>query len=353
MNCKHLRVALLAGSIVAAMALPARADDCCGTAASCCAPAFKTICVKEWVPESYTYNVTVYTRECREETYTAYKCETVPETRTRTCTVYHTVPETRTIMKTVCERVPCVEQRTVCKKVWVNQPCTEVVKKCVDKGHWDCQTVECGPSFLDHLKGLKGRFHKGCGGCGDDCGGCGSCGSCETTCACPRTKTKKVWVSCPTIEEHCVTRCKRVCETHQETCNVTTYKTVSKQVPCTVTCNRCVAEQKTETYTVCVTHKVPVQCKRTVSVCVPHQETRTGCKMVCHTVQKQVPCCETTCCSSRAHGEFLKGLLARLHSHKSCGCDSGCGGGCDSCGSAAPAPAATPAPAPATAASNN
>src|SRR5262249_29695965 len=80
---QHVRVALLAGGIVAATALTVRADDCCPAP---CAPQTRTVCVHEWVPENYTTTRTVYTRECKQENYTAYRCECVPVTKTRTCT---------------------------------------------------------------------------------------------------------------------------------------------------------------------------------------------------------------------------------------------------------------------------
>src|SRR5262249_48215472 len=55
---QQIRVALLAGSLVAATALTARADDPhqpapAAPAANPCAPQFRTVCVKEWVPETY------------------------------------------------------------------------------------------------------------------------------------------------------------------------------------------------------------------------------------------------------------------------------------------------------------
>ena len=66
---QQMRVALLAGSIVAATALAARAQDAPkpadpAPAADPCAPQYRTVCVKEWVPETYTTTRTVYTREC-------------------------------------------------------------------------------------------------------------------------------------------------------------------------------------------------------------------------------------------------------------------------------------------------
>src|SRR5262249_11280913 len=92
---QHVRAALTGCALVAAAALPARADDCCNSApcGAPCAPQYRTVCVKEWVPEQYQATRTVYKHECRTETYTAYRCESVPETRTRTVTCYKMVPE--------------------------------------------------------------------------------------------------------------------------------------------------------------------------------------------------------------------------------------------------------------------
>src|SRR4051794_25123668 len=103
---QHVRVALLAGGFVSAAALTARADDCCAPAP--CAPQYRTVCVKEWVPENYQTTRTVYSTECKTETYTAYRCETVPETRTRNVTVYKKVPEIQTQTRKVCVCVPTV-----------------------------------------------------------------------------------------------------------------------------------------------------------------------------------------------------------------------------------------------------
>src|SRR5437868_14262323 len=103
MYCQHVRSALLAGGIVIATGLCARAEDASQPAppppakADPSAPQLRTVCVHEWVPEKYQTTRTVYHRECKTESYTAYRCEYVPETRTRTCTVYNTVPEVKTV----------------------------------------------------------------------------------------------------------------------------------------------------------------------------------------------------------------------------------------------------------------
>jgi hypothetical protein len=297
---QHVRVAVLAGGIVAAAGLSARADDC-APAAAAPAPQYRTVCVKEWVPEKYEKTVTVYKKECVQEKYTAYRCETVPETRTRTVTVYEKVPVVEEICKKVCVSVPCVEERTVMEKHWVCKPETRVVRKCVDKGHYECREVPCGPSF-------KERFHKFLHH--NDC--------CDEGCEpCPRTKTVKVWVPCPVWEEKCVTCMKRVCETRPVTCKVTVCKKEIREERCKVTVCKCVAKQKVENYTVCVTHKIPCEATRTVVKCVPVQEKVTCCRMVCRTVEKQVPvvtCCEETCCKQ----SFFHRMGGRLHHHDCC-----------------------------------
>jgi hypothetical protein len=296
---------LLAGSLVAASALTARADDAAKLAPAapaadpCCAPQYRTVCVKEWVPETYQTTKTVYEKAERQEKYTAYRCETVPETRTRNVTVYHRVPEVKEVVRHVCVSVPVVEERTVMKTRWVCVPETRVVRKCVDKGHYECKEVPCGPSCMDRLKKL---CHRGC----DDC--------CEP---CPvKTKTVKVWVPCPVWQEHTVTTTKRVCEHYPVKVQVTVCKKEMREERSQVTVYRCVPDTKTETYTCMMTRTVPYEATRTVVHCVPREVPVTATRMVCRTVEKQVPvvetCCETTCCkTSRFHR--LGGLGFRGH----------------------------------------
>ena len=300
---QQVRVALLAGGLVAATALTARADDCTPPAKADCAPQYRTVCVNEWVPEKYETTRTVYRTEQKTETYTAYRCETVPETKTRTYQVCKMVPETREETRKVCVTVPTVEERTVMKACyhWVNE--TKVVRKCVDKGHYECQCVPCEPSCFDHMRGWF--RHRGCG---DDC-----CEPCHEV----KYKTKKVWVPCPVWEEHTVCCKKRVCEYKPETCKVTVCKHEWREEKVKVTVCKPVMETKTETYTCCVTKHVPYQATRTICVCVPHQEKVNCTRMVCHKVEKQVPCeqcCETSCCKHRYHRCCSRGF----HHHDCC-----------------------------------
>jgi hypothetical protein len=290
---QQMRVALLAGSLVAATALTARAEDApkpapAAPAADPCAPQYRTVCVNEWVPETYQTTRTVYERVCRQEKYTAYRCECVPETKTRAVTVVRHVPEVKEVVRHVTVCVPVVEERTVMKTHWTCVPETRVVRKCVDKGHYECREVPCGPSFFERLGRLCHR-HKDC--C-DDC--------CEP---CPvRTKTVKVWVPCPVWQERTVTCMKRVCEHIPVKCQVTVNRPQVKEEKCQVTCYKCVPETKMETYTCLVQRAVPYEATRTVVHCVPHKEKVTCTRLVCRTVQKQVPVeagCETTCCKSR------------------------------------------------------
>jgi len=291
---QSVRSALLVGAVAAVAVIPARAGDCCAPAAPCT----RTVCCTEWVPETYQCTRTVYRTECRQENYTAYRCECVPETRTRTCTVYKHVPECRTEMRTVCECVPVCEERTCLQTFTTCKPVTCTERRCVDRGHWECRQVPCDSGRKCGLFGKKKN----------DC--------CDPCCP-PPMKTIKCWVPCKVWEEYQVCKMQRVCETRPVTHKVTVYKQVSKQVPVQVTVCKCVAEQRVENYTVMVSHKVPYQCTRTVSVCVPHQETYTACRMVARTVEKQVPvdtccsssCCTTTCCKKSKHRS--SGLCSR------------------------------------------
>jgi hypothetical protein len=274
----------------------------------CGGPSYRTVYVTEYRSETYEATRTVYRSESRQEAYTAYREECVPEQRTRTCTVYHRVPECKDVV--VCKWVdqPCVETRTVYNKVTKCVPCTTVHRKCVDKGHWETQCYDAGPSLMDRMrKSLK-----------NDC-------CCEEYC--PRMKSKRVWVSCMVVEECPVTTYKHVTECIPCTVQVTVCKKVPVHETVKVTTWKCVPECRTENYTVMVKRCVPYQATRCVTVCVPHCEKylATRCVPVC--VAKQVPVCNpcecaTTCCEE-SKGGWLRGMFARRgHGHGGgCGCD--------------------------------
>jgi hypothetical protein len=290
------------------------------------------VCVTEYVPESYTATRTVYKKECVPEKYTTYRTECTTETRTRNVTVYHTVTEQVQEVRTVCVCTPCQEERTVMKKVVTCVPVTTMVCKTIDKGHYECKEVECGPTLGERLHGLFSRRHNSCGseascGCEPTCG-------CETTCCAPRTKTVKVWVACKeTIQVPC-TRMERHVECVPEKCMVTVNKMVPTQKTVTVCKTKCVPETKCETYTVSCPHQVAVECTRMVTRCVPVCETYTACRMVPHTVEKKVAC-ETTCaCAPSCGCESTCGCESKLHArlgafrglfHKSSCSTGGCG----------------------------
>jgi hypothetical protein len=284
MNWQRVRTSLLAGGFLAALTAPVRAGDGPGDAPS--APATRTVCVTEWVPENYVTTRTVYRTECVPEKYTAYRTECVPETRTRTCVVNRMVPEVREVVRTVCVAVPTVETCTVLKPVVTCKPVTTVTRKCVDMGHYECREVPCHESFLTRFR----RGHK------HDC-----CEPCP-----PPTHTVQVWVPNKVWVEVPCTRMVRTCEMVPTAVQVTVCKMVPKQEVVKVCCYRCVAEQKVETFTVMVAKCVPFEATRTVARCVPVQEQVTCCRMVARTVEKQVPvetCCytpATSCCCHKA-----------------------------------------------------
>jgi hypothetical protein len=292
-----VRRALLTSALLATAAVPARAADGCAAPA---APATRTVCVRECVPETFTTTRTVYTPVCQQQNYTAYRCETVPVQQTRTVTTYKMVPQVQTVCRTVWECVPTCETRTVMKTRTVCKPVTTMCRRCVDHGHYECRQVPCQPSLWERLK-------KCCHA--DDC--------CQP-CAPPKMKTQKVWVPCKVWETYPVTKTQRVRECYPVTCQVTVMKRVAKQVQQQVTVCRCVPQQQTVTCTAMTTRMIPYQATRTVTVCVPKTEQVTCTRMVWRTVQKQVPaetCCETSCqtscCQGRRHGLFA---------HKQHGC---------------------------------
>lgn len=281
---QYLRKVLLTGAFAVAAVLPARAGDCCAPAP--CTTSYKSVCCTEWVPETYQTTRTVYKTECRQEAYTAYKTECVPETRTVTCN--RIVCEPQTQMRTVCVRVPVVEEKVVMQSHWTCKPVTKMVRKCVDKGHYECREVPCTPT-------CGSKSHKWLSRKKDCCDPCAN--ACADACCVP-TKTVRVWVPCPVWEECAVTCMERVCEQRPVTVRCCSYRMESKQEACTVMVSKCVPE--TKTVTVMVSKCVPYQAMRTVSVCVPTTEAVTCTRMVARTVTKQVPCeatcCATTCC---------------------------------------------------------
>jgi len=287
---------LLVAGAVAASVGRAAGDDCC----SPCAPVTTTCKVRvvEMVPEQVPVTRTSYRTDWREEAYTAYRCETVSETKPCTRTVYRKVCETVMETRTCCVRVPVVEQRTCYRTVWKSVPVTETRKVMVDRGHYECRMVPAQPSLLERLCKKK-----------DDC--------CEP---CPKMVAKKVWVPCMVCEERCVTTCKRVCEQVPYTTCVTTWKVEAKTETVPVTRTRCVAEQVTENVTVCTKRMVPYQCTRKVPVCVPVTETVTVCRMVPRCVEKDVAVA-TACCGSSS-GYHHVAAHGGKHHHHNVGCGS-------------------------------
>ncbi len=271
---------VLAGCALAVLALGARAGDApCGPP---CAPAVRTVCVTEWVPQQYVTTRVSYRAECVQEKYTAYRTECVPETRTVTNTVYQMVPEVREEVRTVCVPVTTVETRTCMKPVVTCKPVTTVCRKCVDMGHYECREVPCRESCLTKL---RRHFHH------DDC-----CEPCP-----PPTKTVKVWVPCKVWVEQPVTTMVRTCEWVAVPVQVNVCRLVPRQETVKVCSYRCVAQQQTSTCTVMVSRCVPYEATRTLVRCVPVEEKVTLCRMVPHVVEKQVPvetCCYTPCCES-------------------------------------------------------
>ncbi|MSR31066.1 MAG: hypothetical protein EXR99_06110 [Gemmataceae bacterium] len=264
---KRAHIALLASFFMATTASVVRAEDTP-------APATRTITYKVLVPEYSESTRTVYKRECVEEKYTAHKCEWVKEERTRTCNVKKWVNEIKEETRTVCEWVRSCEEKTIMKKVTTCKPVTCIVKKCVDKGHWECKEVPCGPSILDRVKGILNR---------NDC--------CEPKCE-QKTRTVRCWVANKVMEECKVTRMERVTECVPCKVKVNVCKKVAKEVKVKVCHKKCVTETKTEKYFVCVPKKVAYEATRKVMKCVPHQEKVKCCKMVEKCVEKQVKVCD-------------------------------------------------------------
>jgi hypothetical protein len=287
---QRVRKALLTSMVVLAMAassgrgdenIPAPAHPAPHPApAPACAPAAacptRKITVEECVPEYYKTTRTVYKTQQVQEEYTDWKCEKVPETRTRT------VPCEDIRCRTTCVTVPCVETRTCYEKCYTTRQVTCVKRRCVDQGHYECRQVECGPSFRDRMSHLCS--HRDCNGCREE--------------PCKRYETKKVWVPCKQWIEEPYTKCERVCEYKPYTKQVQTCKKEYRTEQYKVQTYKCVPKCHTETYTVCVEKRTPVKAVRTVCKSVPVQEEVTACRMVKKCVEKEVPCeppCQPAC----------------------------------------------------------
>jgi hypothetical protein len=285
MSTRHLIGSLFAGAALLAGAGVAQAcaGPCAAPAAECAAPAYRTITVNEWVPETYETTRTVYRTQLVTQKYTAYRTECVPQTRTVSRTVTKLVPVVEERTRTAYKCVSAVENRTVTKRVVVCTPVTTVVRKCVDKGHYECVQVCKGPSLCDRIK-------KKCDPCYEPC---------------PRYATKKVWVSCPVWIETPCTKIVRSVQCVTEVVPVTVNRLVPVQETFKVCSHKCVSEVVNDTVTVYVKTCVPYEATRCVATCVPVVEKVTACRMVCRTVCKQVPVCEpcaVPCCKTRGHG---------------------------------------------------
>jgi len=246
---------------------------CAEPCAAACAPAAPcgpvTVQVTEMVPEYSQVAVTKYKHETKTETYTAYKCETVQEPVTSTYTVNTLVTECVMEPRTKCVKVPVTECVTEMCSKWVRVEVTEYKEKCVDNGHYECVEVPVKEGCF------SGLFKKH-----DPC-------ACDP---CPKTKTVKKWVSCPTTVCEPVCKKKWVKECYPVTKQVCTYKTEHVTEMVSVKKTKCVPEVKTCTTMVCKTISVPYQATRCVTVCVPYTENVTVCKMVAKCVTKTLNC---------------------------------------------------------------
>src|SRR5437762_12838469 len=110
---------VVAGALTAPAAAVAGGDCCNPCPPAPCAPVTtrKVTCV-EYVPEQVPVTRTTYRMECRQEAYTAHRCEMVQQQQVCTKTVMRQVCETVMEQRTVCEAVPVTEQRTCTRTVW-------------------------------------------------------------------------------------------------------------------------------------------------------------------------------------------------------------------------------------------
>ncbi len=318
-----IRSTLLAVGVVMGAAVTAQAQPC-GTCAPVapCNTVTRRVMVTEYHQEAYQTTRTVYTTEWKPETYTAYKCELVPDVRTRmvayttTVAIPHdvqvtryecvAVPEERQITRYECVAVPeerqitryeCVavpEERQITRYECVAVPeerqitryeCVAVpedrqvtryetryvsipkqVTRCVDAGgHYECREVPCGAAAGSGRKGLFGggllHRNKSHGGC-----------ECESECA-PAMMTVSVYVPNMTTVTETINVQQAVCTPVTETVKVMVNKMVPHPETVKVMVNKTVPH--TETVKVMVNKMVshPETVKVMVNKTVPHTET--------------------------------------------------------------------------------
>jgi hypothetical protein len=255
----------------------------------------RKVLVTQYVPQPYETTRTVYKTEYKEEKYTAYRCETVPQERTRPVTTYKTVPVTKDQVVTRYERVPVEEERLVTRAVVKCQPVTQMVTRCVDAGgHYESREVACGSGRrCGSWRGLLCRRSCGC-----------------DTCA-PATRTVRVYVPNYVTQQVPVTTLRTVVERVPEKVKVTSYKQVARQETVKVTTYQCVADTREEKYTVNVTRQVPYEAVRKVAHRVPVQEKVTLTRMVPVTVEKEVTvsACADSCGTSVRGSRRCGGLF--------------------------------------------
>ncbi|HEY8503262.1 MAG TPA: hypothetical protein VIL46_01685 [Gemmataceae bacterium] len=297
MRCQRLPAALAAGSAMLLLVAAARAGHTAGSPDPCppapCPPAPPpvTTCkvrVCEWVPQEVEEVRTVYKHECRPQKYTAYRCEMVPQTCTKTVTVHKMVKECVMECRTVCVKVPCIETKVEYKSHLKLKRVCETRTTWKKQGHWEYRCEPARESLFERLCGKK-----------DDC--------CDP---CPKYEMKKHWVKervpvCETVSRlKLVRECEPVCK------QVCTYKTEYRTQMVPVTRWKCVPECKTVTYTVCKPKMIPYEACRMVTVCVPCQEKVKVCKLVPKWVEKEVPVCNPcapACCTPCCHAPAKKG----------------------------------------------
>lgn len=266
-----------------------------------CPPTTRKVC--KLVPTMVQETRCVMKPVQKQETYTAYRTETVQEKKMVPCTTYKTETYTEMVTKTCCVKVPCYTEKVVMEKRKKIEWVTEYKEKCHICFHKECKTIGgCGDGCGN-----------GCGGgcCGDKCGGGGCCNK---------------GFSFPVYKP----------EIHRETVCCTVPKCTWECVPVTKKCCTWHTEMKTTCVPVCKTRCVPCTTQKEIvcckQVCVPYQATR--CVTVCEQVQETVNVCkmvptwvEEACPAPAAPC----GPVAQAPCGQNQGCDNGCGNGCGDC----------------------
>lgn len=264
-------VTLLTGLVLAATALPVRADGCYVP----CAPAYsgptyvtaKIYCTA-YKPEQYETYVTSYQCAWKDQTYKAYRCETYSVEKSRPVTYYKSVPVVSEVDVTRYECQPYEVVKDIVRYYTDYEAYQSYYTRCVDKGYYQSYQVAC-------------------------CAPCG-CAPCYSTYSCWVPKYEYVQV--PYTAYKCVVK------SAPDKVKYTAYKQVAIPEKVKVTSYKMESYTKEEKYLEYYTKQVPYDVTVKVPYTVPVQTKVMATRYVPYQVEKEVTYCVPSYCGSYCGG---------------------------------------------------